>query len=144
MNASSRTYQYTSLVTLAASQNADSGHVDVTGARAVSFTVSCNTTHQLGVASPQVLMTDGKQATVAPGAFAAGTELTALNLNAAGSIITADLSTTTPRLVILRAAVATSFGVERMYGVGSAWITLTKAATPGPAIYTVVTTVYYD
>lgn len=142
-----RTAQYTSTVTLAASQNNDSTHVDVTGARCVSFTVSCNNNHQLATASPQVLMTDGKQATIAPGAMPAGTAVAALNLNAAGSIITADLSSSTPRLVLLRGAGDTTFSVDsspKMYGVASAWITLTKAATAGPAIYTVVTTVYFD
>jgi hypothetical protein len=139
-------YQYTSTVTLASGQNADSGHVDCLGAKAISFTVSCNTTHQLATASPQVLMTDQKQVTLTPGAFAAGTANAATNLNAAGVIITADLSTTTPRFVLVRAAIDPVFNSDsapKMYGVASAWITLTKAATAGPAIYTVVTTVYY-
>lgn len=136
-------YQYTSTITLASGQNSDSGHVDVTGARAVSFSVSCNTSHQLTAASPQILMTDGKQVTVTPGALPGGTDSAAVNLNGAGVITGADLSTATTRVVFLRAAVTTTFGSERMWGCAAAWITLTKAATPGNAIYTVVTTVYY-
>jgi hypothetical protein len=137
-------YQNTCTVTLQSGQNNDATHMDVTGAKAVTWTVSCNTTHTLSTASPQVLFTDGKQLTIAPGAFPGGTDGTTTALNATGIITGADLSTTTPRIVLLRSNTNTQFlNTDRLWGAGSAWLTITKAATAGPAIYTIVTTVYY-
>lgn len=135
--------QYSSTTTLIANQNADSKHVDVQGATAVAFSVSCNVIHQLGTASPQVMMADGKQVTLAPAVFPGGLDSTVVNMNAAGVIINLDLSSIVPRLVIIRPAVNTTFGFGRLFGASQAWITLTKGATVGDAIYTVVTTVYY-
>jgi hypothetical protein len=138
--------QYTTSITLGSGQNNDSEHVDVLGARAVSFTVSASDTSQLTTASPQAQLTDGKQVTCAPAALPAGASQAAAGLNAGGIVTGLDLSTTTPRLVMLRAAADSSFQVEsspKMYGVTKAWLTLTRAAVASTTVYTVVTTVYY-
>lgn len=138
--------QFMSQVVLGNGQNGDSIHVDITGARAVAFTVKGSDAQQLTTASPQVLMTDDRQVTCTPGALPAGTSQAAVGVNAAGTITGADLSTTTPRIVFLRAAADTGFNVEsspKMYGVKQAWLTLTRAAVTGTTTYTVVTTVYY-
>lgn len=135
-------------VTLATGASGNSKFVNCEGASKVNIAVTCDITHQLTAGVVRLLMTDGKVVTITPAALPTGADATLVEVNAAGTVITIDLSSASNhRSITVRPMKGD--GTSGPYGWGTALsgvrgvgLALTKAATAGDAIYTVKTTVY--
>jgi len=143
----SRAHRTTETITLASGASATTTPVNCLGARRVHWSVTADVTHQLTAANVQARMSDGKLITLTPLAYPDGSaDATTHELDAAGVLTTLDLSAATHRETCLRPMNGTvgPYALGILMGVDYASLTLTKANTAGPAVYTITCTVYFD
>lgn len=137
--------RYTQSVTLASGASATTDLVNIDGAHSVYITISCDVTHQLSTANVSLVMQDGKSIAVTPAAFPNGVTATGTQILVANPLITLDLSSALHRGILVRAgdsAHAGAHSAEPIHGATGIRLALTKAATVGNAVYTIVTSVY--
>ena len=137
------------LAALTSGASTTTRNVSCAGAVRVHVAVICDLADQLATGNIVCTMSDGKTVTIVPAVFPGGSaDVATHELDAAGVIITTDLrvSANNHRAIVLRASgdagANSKYGV--LPGVDYVNLALTKAATVGNAIYTVITTVYWD
>lgn len=137
-------YRATSTVVLANGASGVSDTIPCDGAKRVVICARCDVNHQLTVANVVLTMVDGRTVTATPAAYPNGAQATGTLIKVMGPIIALDLSAATFRALTLadgEASIAQyPYGI--LGGLAGVHLALTKAATPGDATYTFLTSVY--